>query len=383
VMGMSQHPLGGVDGLTVQSQLHQDNMMDARLMLLLEEAPTDEELPTWGEVKVTIESVLANKTERSSSVALEVNWRYKHNWVTFGSLWLEFALMLHVVLKADGGSFTSHLEFMTPPGLGSWQWIFFICVSLGVIYPAVVWYAIRQVRQGVFGLDVQGNKVGSCSARGLHLLTVKLFSEVLLLPALEVLLGVLLCDYDIPVIVRGPASGNQTTLNATTNWTRAVYGNASYMSNSSRGNRSRDLVDGMQGVEVGPSGLVSWRATQHYMPEVVCWEGEHAGYIAAAACAILAYYPLAAFIYPNLQFADPSVDIKYKPSFMILLQTTRFALSIISALTRDAVALHSLALGLFGSLVTLTALMRVLYDAMLPRMVYHSITADSLDLFGA
>jgi len=46
-------------------------------------------------------------------------------------------------------------------------------------------------------------------------------------------------------------------------------------------------------------------------------------YVLGAIVAILLFYPLASLVYPNLQFEDKSVDIKYQPSFMIFLQQLR------------------------------------------------------------
>lgn len=38
-----------------------------------------------------------------------------------------------------------------------------------------------------------------------------------------------------------------------------------------------------------------------------------------AVLAVMLYYPLSSFIYPNLQFADKTLDLKYKPTFVIIL----------------------------------------------------------------
>ena len=46
------------------------------------------------------------------------------------------------------------------------------------------------------------------------------------------------------------------------------------------------------------------------MTDTACWEGIHAGWAASAALAVLLYYPMSSFVYPNLQFLDPSDDFK-------------------------------------------------------------------------
>lgn len=33
---------------------------------------------------------------------------------------------------------------------------------------------------------------------------------------------------------------------------------------------------------------------------------------------IIIYYPLATFFFPNLQFQDRALDLKYDPTFMVL-----------------------------------------------------------------
>ena len=33
---------------------------------------------------------------------------------------------------------------------------------------------------------------------------------------------------------------------------------------------------------------------------------------------IFIYYPLSSFMFPNLQFQDKALDLKYNPSFMVL-----------------------------------------------------------------
>jgi len=38
----------------------------------------------------------------------------------------------------------------------------------------------------------------------------------------------------------------------------------------------------------------------------------------AGALAIFAYYPISTFMYPNFQFQDKVLDLKYEPSFLVL-----------------------------------------------------------------
>jgi len=37
-----------------------------------------------------------------------------------------------------------------------------------------------------------------------------------------------------------------------------------------------------------------------------------------AAVAIILYYPISTFMFPNFQFQDKGLDLKYDPSFLVL-----------------------------------------------------------------
>lgn len=75
---------------------------------------------------------------------------------------------------------------------------------------------------------------------------------------------------------------------------------------------------------VYPDGV---QARHIVLGEMRCWEGAHLAYIYIAVLAIALYYPLASYVYPNLQFADKSVDLKFDPMFMIFQQQTRLAIA--------------------------------------------------------
>jgi hypothetical protein len=38
----------------------------------------------------------------------------------------------------------------------------------------------------------------------------------------------------------------------------------------------------------------------------------HGGYLVALILAVLTYYPISTFLFPNFQFADVSLDLKYE-----------------------------------------------------------------------
>ncbi len=51
---------------------------------------------------------------------------------------------------------------------------------------------------------------------------------------------------------------------------------------------------------------------------VLCLSDHHLKLMGIATLAILLYYPIATFMYPNFQFQDKGLDLKYDPSFLVL-----------------------------------------------------------------
>lgn len=58
-----------------------------------------------------------------------------------------------------------------------------------------------------------------------------------------------------------------------------------------------------------------------------CFNGEHFGYMILAIIAVFPYFLVSAFIVPNLQFVDKSLDIKFDPNFMLLLLQCQFLIN--------------------------------------------------------
>jgi len=51
---------------------------------------------------------------------------------------------------------------------------------------------------------------------------------------------------------------------------------------------------------------------------ILCLSDDHIKYMGIATLAILLYYPISTFMYPNFQFQDKGLDLKYDPSFLVL-----------------------------------------------------------------
>ena len=69
--------------------------------------------------------------------------------------------------------------------------------------------------------------------------------------------------------------------------------------------------------------------------DIICWESDHFMFICLGFIGIMVYYPLATFMFANLQFQDKDLDLKYKPTFLIVLAQIKLLLAGISAFWQD------------------------------------------------
>lgn len=53
--------------------------------------------------------------------------------------------------------------------------------------------------------------------------------------------------------------------------------------------------------------------------DIKCYESFHIAHFFAALLCIFAYYPIATFIFPMLQFTDPNLDLRFETTFVVLL----------------------------------------------------------------
>ncbi|KRX02161.1 hypothetical protein PPERSA_06356 [Pseudocohnilembus persalinus] len=51
---------------------------------------------------------------------------------------------------------------------------------------------------------------------------------------------------------------------------------------------------------------------------IVCLSNSHVLYMIGAVIGILCYYPVSTFMFPNFQFQDKALDIKYDPTFLVI-----------------------------------------------------------------
>jgi len=237
-------------------------------------------------------------------------------------------------------------------------------------------------------------KAKLCSAQGLFAAFVKFLCDICFFPVIKTLLNAFQCDYTCKVHestelkVSGRTWGGLTggTLHNSSvlkTWNASRLGgqwwaNGNVVANATitaKFNWTKHHVQVYPcGVEAPPwpTWLVvntlmalpetyteKWSSHHHLVTGMPCWEGAHLGFVLAGSLALLCYFPLAAFIYPNLQFADHSVDLKIRPTFMIVHQQARLALAGVQMLFRqEPDKLVSAALAIFTILTGLSVSMR-------------------------
>ena len=96
-------------------------------------------------------------------------------------------------------------------------------------------------------------------------------------------------------------------------------------------------------------------------PRIACWTSRtHWAYAAPAFVAALFYYPIAAFLVPNLQFKSKALDVKYAPSFVVAVFQGKLLLAGLAAFhdagtPTGAATLCAAALGVSAALGAYTA----------------------------
>ena len=60
---------------------------------------------------------------------------------------------------------------------------------------------------------------------------------------------------------------------------------------------------------------------------LVCFGTEHNLYLMFSLILLLLYYPLSTYTMPNFQFAEKRLDVKYKPSYLIIYFQVSFVLA--------------------------------------------------------
>jgi len=174
--------------------------------------------------------------------------------------------------------------------------MFWACAGAAVVFPLTMVHGVRLVFEGMLGRAETGAKAKLFSLAGMYAVLVKVFCDWGFFLIIKTLLGAFSCDFPCDY----PAD------------------NATYVMWACANTSASDV------------------AVLHYLEEVPCWEGVHFLYFGTACVALLLFQPLATFLYPNLQFCDPKLDIKFRPEWMIILQQSRLALAGFTMMFRTA-----------------------------------------------
>ncbi len=67
---------------------------------------------------------------------------------------------------------------------------------------------------------------------------------------------------------------------------------------------------------------------------IACFTGIHFLYIGVGLLVLILYYPLATFMYANLQFVNKGSDLKYAPNFMVYLAQVKLIIAILASFFR-------------------------------------------------
>ena len=61
----------------------------------------------------------------------------------------------------------------------------------------------------------------------------------------------------------------------------------------------------------------------------MCYDANYIGYVTASIIGLFVYYPLATFMFPMLQFNDSDLDLKFKPTYLIILCQSKLLITAI------------------------------------------------------
>lgn len=61
-------------------------------------------------------------------------------------------------------------------------------------------------------------------------------------------------------------------------------------------------------------------------PSIECFSSAHNTMVIISLISLISYYPLSSYAMPNFQFAEKSLDLKYRPSYLILYFQVNFIL---------------------------------------------------------
>jgi len=235
-----------------------------------------------------VENLELAETQNAALLSESVNYYSLTNIIAIATLVIEcltltrFAFSANMLKywgvpeKSPTARTSSALMFQAPGKTGIFHWIFWFSVAVSVFYCFYATSGIKLARTGELGRGPDGNPAKVLSVMWLYTQGLNLIGQAMYVPILSNMFGAVVCDYE-----------------------------------------SEDAFD-----------LTVVKAAY---PEVLCWRLEHVPFVIGMAISFFTYYPMATFFFPNFQFIDKSLDIKYDPTFLIVLGQAKLLLAGIAA----------------------------------------------------
>jgi hypothetical protein len=255
-----------------------ENNLD--VVLWRQDVPVDAVMPSWEQV---VEEMVKALEDDSMKAEIIVNWSAPSNIMEVGNIVLEFFALASLPLDDSIGWFEPKsteqdaammLTWEIPSLMSTFSFFFFCSLGVAALYPFMAYRGTVRVVAGNLGHDDETGMVATmASGEYWYIIFFSLLSSGAYFPVIKTLLSVLACNYVVN------ANGEDVT------------------------------------------------ATLARETDITCWEGQHLLMVFGSVIGVMLYYPLASFIYPNLQFADKSLDLKYKPTFIILLAQGKLVLT--------------------------------------------------------
>ena len=262
---------------------------------------------------------------------------------------------------------SSEAVLLAPPQPSfTWHMVFAASFMLSLIYFIIAVPAIKLAQSGKLGMGADGKKAKTFSPQWFYAQALNVLGGALYVMLLRNMFSILICvddlvscspceeqfymceDATLPELGNVPYNATYMsfvnpstgTMRGTEGWLDGyVYappGGVDGMVNASRAaGGCRELFNGCYDAHVVGGVCKEFTGRSHVMmaaePRIPCWGLMHGGYLAAFLLAVTTYYPISTFLFPNFQFADISLDIKYDAGFLVVLNQAKLILAGVSS----------------------------------------------------
>ena len=278
-------------------------------------------------------------------------------------------LMYWGVSPAHPATDAGERALLAPPDPARmWHIAFFASFALAIFYFCIAVPAIKLAQSGKLGIGKDGKKARFGSFPWFYAQALNVLGGALYVMIMRSLFSVLICAEDTvrcgPCMEQffacedatlsaldpsktsyngsyaslvDPATGMVKGLSGWLDgYVYAPPGGAAGLVNASRlAGGCRELFNDCFDAHVVGKVCEEYSARSHVVmaadPIVPCWGLMHAGYLAAVVLAVATYYPISTFLFPNFQFADASLDIKYDAGFLVILNQAKLILAGVSS----------------------------------------------------